>query len=77
MGTHPGTNQNLDQTSESDQVSILSANGVSDPGKWAEIVKNAGPYPSGAAGEQKLRQVLAQFKADPADTAKIINAVTP
>jgi hypothetical protein len=60
-----------------DLAAALSANGVNDSENWAKIIKQAEPYPAGDAGQQKLHQVLAQFKADPEDTGKITNALIP
>jgi hypothetical protein len=65
------------ESSIPDLAAALSANGVSDPENWAKIIKAGEPYPPGDPGQQKLRQVLAQFKADPDTTAKITNALVP
>jgi len=65
------------ESSIPDLAAALSANGVSDPENWAKIIKAGEPYPPGDPGQQKLRQILAQFKADSDTTAKITNALVP
>ena len=64
-------------SSEPDVASVLRANEVSEPERWAQVVIAYRPYPSGAEGQDRLRQVLTRFKADPDDIAKIDNALTP
>lgn len=67
----------LNRASEKDLAATLRASGVDDPENWAQILVQNRPYPAGAAGAAKVRQVLDQFKADPQNIAKITNVVIP
>lgn len=60
-----------------DLSAALRNNGVEDPEKWAEIVAEYRPYDAGRAGEDKLREVLTRFQADPDTTTKVTTALTP
>ncbi|TCK24629.1 hypothetical protein [Pseudonocardia endophytica] len=64
-------------TSIKDLQAALRANDVDDPEHWAQIVTDSRPYPAGPTGEQKLRQVLIQYRATPDDIARITNTLTP
>jgi hypothetical protein len=55
----------------------LRANNVDDPEHWAEIIIQYRPYSTNDPSQAKLKQVLTQYKADPATIGKIANALTP
>jgi hypothetical protein len=63
--------------SEDDITAALRANGVEDPEKWAQVILNNQPYPADDPSLTKLRQVLAQQGADPAEIDKIVNSLRP
>jgi hypothetical protein len=67
----------ISSASQQDVAATLRANGVDDPQHWASIVVQHQPYPPGEPGMGKLRQVLAQYRADPPTTGKIMNALRP
>jgi hypothetical protein len=69
--------ESIGQTSQQDLAAALRANDVSDPDNWAQILLQYKPYPPGADGTAKIRQVLTQFKADPDTISRITNVVTP
>ncbi|TCK21089.1 acetyltransferase (GNAT) family protein [Pseudonocardia endophytica] len=67
----------LAMASVKDVQAALRTNDVDDPEYWAQVLIEARPYPAGQAGEQKLREVLARFRADPDTTGRITNTLTP
>lgn len=66
----------ISSTSVQDLSAALRANDVDDPDKWAQILVEFRPYPPGQPGQDKLRQVLQRFQADPDTTGKITSAVS-
>jgi hypothetical protein len=74
-----GASQRLSINTESVQglAAGLRANGVDDAEHWAQVIMHNRPYPPNDPGQQKLRDVLAQYRADPATTAQITNALKP
>jgi hypothetical protein len=67
----------LSTASEKDLAAALRSNGVDDPESWAQILVQYKPYPAGAAGMQKIQQVLQQFRVTPDNEAKIVSVVEP
>lgn len=65
------------KSSAQDLAAVFDAAGVDDPEQWAQAVLAGRPYPEGPAGQDKLREVLAQNQADADDVAKITNALVP
>jgi len=63
--------------SQQDIAELLKANGVSNPGQWAQIVMAYRPYPPNDPTLAKLRRVLLQYHADPDTLARTLNALTP
>jgi hypothetical protein len=73
----PGPRVSADDPSVKDVAAWLRANGVSDPEKWAGILRDNQPYPDGPEGTKKIRDVLTQHGASEQDIAAITNTVTP
>ncbi len=67
----------ISRSSVQDLGAALRANGVEDPDDWANVVIENQPYGAGPVGEERLRQVLARFRADPDTTARITTALAP
>jgi hypothetical protein len=64
-------------SSVKDVQAALRANDVEDPEHWAKVVYEGGPYPPGAAGEQRIREVLAQHGAEPPVVDGVLRTVAP
>jgi hypothetical protein len=64
------------ESSVQDMAATLRANNVDDPERWARVSQNR-PYPADDPNLGKLRQVLAQSRADPPTIDRITNALTP
>lgn len=67
----------INESSEDDVAAALRRSDVEDPQGWAQIVVSYRPYPSGAPGDDRLRQVLVEHEADPAEVDKIMNMLSP
>jgi hypothetical protein len=67
----------LATASQQDISAALRGNGVDDPEHWAKVVTGNGPYPSDDPTFGKLRQVLIQYRAEPANIEKTMNALRP
>lgn len=64
-------------SSVKDVQAALRANDVDDPEHWAQVVYEGRPYPQGAAGEQRIRDVLTQHGAEPHVADGVLRTVTP
>lgn len=64
-------------SSVKDVQAALRTNDVDDPDRWAKVVYEGGPYPPGAAGEQRIRDVLTQHGAEPAVVDGVLRTVAP
>ncbi|MGI5131445.1 hypothetical protein ACQEVB_31890 [Pseudonocardia sp. CA-107938] len=73
----PGPRVTINYSSAQDIAAQLHANDVSDPEKWAQLLVDNQPYPAGAAGNDKIRDVLTRGGASPDDIAKITNVIVP
>jgi hypothetical protein len=73
----PGPRVTIAYSSSQDIAAQLHANGVGDAEKWAKLLIENQPYPGGAAGTDKIRDVLVRNGASPADVAAITNVVVP
>lgn len=67
----------INASSEDDIAAILRTCEVAEPQRWAQIVVGSRPYPPGEQGEQRLRKVLVEHGAEPAELAKITGTLAP
>lgn len=67
----------INESSEDDIAAILRTCEVAEPQRWAQIVAGSRPFPPGERGEQRLRQVLVEHGAEPAELEKITGTLTP
>jgi hypothetical protein len=74
-GPPPGTQISVNESSEDDVAAALRSRDVDDPGRWARIVMENRPYPAGAPGTERLRQVLAQHGAAQDEIAKMTDVL--
>ena len=64
-------------SSVKDVQAALRANDVDDPGHWSQVVYESRPYPAGAAGEQRIRDVLTQHGAEPDVVDGVLRTIAP
>jgi hypothetical protein len=67
----------VNTASVQDVTAALDAKDVDDADRWAELIAANKPYPPGAPGEDKLRQVLTSANADPQTVDNILAALKP
>ncbi|MEJ3653090.1 hypothetical protein WEH80_08900 [Actinomycetes bacterium KLBMP 9759] len=67
----------INESSEDDIAAVLRSCDVDEPQRWAQVVLASRPYPPGAAGQDRLRQVLVDNDAEPDEVERITNAITP
>ena len=73
----PAHRESLNESSEDDISAALRRSGVADPQHWAQVLVLQRPYPAGAPGAEKIRQVLVERQADPQVISGILGAVEP
>ena len=73
----PAQKESINESSEDDVAAALRRGDVEDPQGWAQILVGDRPYPPGAPGEERIRQVLVDHRADPDEVDKILAVVQP
>lgn len=73
----PAQKESINESSEDDVAAALRRGDVDDPQGWARILIGYRPYPPGAAGQERIRQVLTDHNADPDEVNKILAVVDP
>jgi len=73
----PAAKKSLGRASEPDLAAALRRADVDDPQGWARALVAARPYPPGEQGTDRIRQVLVDSGAEPAEIDRILTVVEP